>query len=145
MSEALACNVFHTFCKRFAETLFGAWIRMPEGEDLIETTGAYAAVGFPGAVGSADVTHVPLGRVSHSHGRIYTGKEGFPTLAYEATVDHAMRVRAVTKGYPGTVNDKTIVRFDKGPLAIRENDTYKGMAYKLHRRDGSAFMQMGHI
>ena len=114
-----------------------------EGEDLKETTEAYEAVEFPGAVGSTDVTHVPLGRVSHSHGRVYTGKEGFPTLAYEAAVDHAMHVRAVTKGYPGTVNDKTIVRFDKGALAIREADIYKSMPYKLRRQDGSEFVQKG--
>lgn len=59
------------------------------------------AVGFEGAGGTTGVTHVAVWRLPPSHSRVYTGKEGFPTLADEATVDHAMRVRAVTKGYPG--------------------------------------------
>jgi hypothetical protein len=44
--------------------------------------------------------------------RYFTGKEHFPTIAYEATVDHSGRVLGVTKGFPGAKNDKTIVRFD---------------------------------
>ena len=79
-----------------------------------------------------------LGRVSHWHGRVHTDKEGFPTLAYEAMVDHAMRVRAITKGYPGTVSDKTIVRFDKGALAIREADIYKRCDVLTQKFDYSA-------
>ena len=46
VSEATAGKAFHIFCKCFAAELFCAWIKLPEGEDLKETTEAYEAVGW---------------------------------------------------------------------------------------------------
>lgn len=45
--------------------------------------------------------------------------QGTPTRAYEVVVDHTKRIRAATAGFPGSWNDKTIVRFDGPVQALR--------------------------
>ncbi|CAM9384052.1 unnamed protein product [Choristocarpus tenellus] len=69
----------------------------------------YGAVGFPGAVGSTNVTHVRWERAPISDAPFYIGKEGYATIAYEVTVDHTGFARGVTTGFPGAKNDKTII------------------------------------
>ncbi|CAM9676535.1 unnamed protein product [Discosporangium mesarthrocarpum] len=55
-STVQAC--FHTLCKNFEKGMCKTWISAPEGEDLKDVTATFARLGFPGAVGSCDVTHV---------------------------------------------------------------------------------------
>ena len=43
---------------------------------------------------------------------LHTGKEGYPTIAYNVSVDHRGNVFFVTPGSYGSCNDKTIIRFD---------------------------------
>ncbi|CAM9592703.1 unnamed protein product, partial [Sphacelaria rigidula] len=69
-------------------------------------------LGFTGAIGSTDVTHIKWAACPYSWEKQYTGKEGFATIAYQAIVDHTGRVLAATKGYAGSMNDKTIIRYD---------------------------------
>ncbi|CAN0178702.1 unnamed protein product [Ascophyllum nodosum] len=68
--------------------------------------------------------------------RSYTGKEGFPTIAYQVTVDHSGRVLAVTRGFAGAHNDKTIVRYDDAVQQIRENATYTERVLQLRGKNG---------
>ena len=72
----------------------------------------YHKLGFTGAMGFTDVTHVGWGMCPFTVGRSFTGKEGFPTIAFQVTVDHAGRALAVTSGFTGATNDKTIIRYD---------------------------------
>ncbi|CAN0331618.1 unnamed protein product [Pylaiella littoralis] len=83
--------------------------------------GLLPQTGFTGAIGSTDVTHVGWGMCPFTLGRSFTGKEGFPTLAFEVTVDHAGRAIGVTQGFTGATNDKTIVRYDAAVQTIRNN------------------------
>ncbi|CAN0357187.1 unnamed protein product, partial [Discosporangium mesarthrocarpum] len=83
-----------------------------EGEDLKDVTATYARLGFPGAVGSCDVTHVRWNKAPASRTVYYTGKEGFPSIAYQVTMDHTACALALTAGFAGATNDKTIVRYD---------------------------------
>lgn len=54
---------------------------------LAEVDNTHEKVGFPGAMGSVDVTHVYHSGVAHSGKVKHVGKEGYPTLAYHVTVD----------------------------------------------------------
>ncbi|CAM9952497.1 unnamed protein product, partial [Discosporangium mesarthrocarpum] len=54
--ESTVQAFFHTFCKNFAKEVYKTWISAPEDQDLKEVTATYARLGFPGAVGSCDVT-----------------------------------------------------------------------------------------
>lgn len=143
ISEQRVGQIFHEFCGKFAVHMYDKWIKLPEGEDLARVMRQYAYVGFPGAVGSTDVTHVAWGCTPQSHARSYSGKEGFPTIAFEATVDHMGRVLGVTKGFAGAQNDKTIVRFDLVVQRVRDGQPYKDVRYKLRRADGTESEEIG--
>jgi hypothetical protein len=43
---------------------------------------------------------------------VCSGKEGEPTLAYQATVNHKMRFMSDTKSFYGSTNDKAICKSD---------------------------------
>lgn len=143
MSTASIHKAFHTFCERFAAEMFDEWIRLPVGEDLEKVMAAYDKLGFTGAMGSTDVTHVAFSHVSASHARSFIGKEGYATLAYQATVDHTGRAIAVTHGFPGAHNDKTIVRFDLAVDEVRHSEPYKSKEFALRNGDGSETMHTG--
>ena len=50
---------FHAFCDRFVKELLPEWVRLPEtAEELNLVTQVFERLGFPGAVGSTDCTHV---------------------------------------------------------------------------------------
>lgn len=103
----------------------------------------YDLLGFTGAIGSTDVTHIKWSCCPFSWARQYTGKEGFATIAYQAIVDHTGRVLAVTKGYAGSMNDKTIIRYDAAVAKIKTDPVYTQKEYTLFREDGSTFTRKG--
>ncbi|CAM9609651.1 unnamed protein product, partial [Discosporangium mesarthrocarpum] len=118
---------FHTFSKNFAKRVYKTWISAPEGEDLKDFTATYARLGFPGALGSCDVTHVRWDKAPASRTVYYTGKEGFPSIAYSATVDHTRRALALTAGFAGATNEKTIVRYDPSVDRVKIHEEYTQM------------------
>lgn len=104
---------------------------------------AYDLLGFTGAIGSTDVTHIRWACCPYSWARQYTGKEGFPSIAYQAIVDHTGRVLAVTKGFAGAMNDKTIIRYDTAVAKIRRDPVYSEKVYTLFDENGQPFERKG--
>ncbi|CAM9919969.1 unnamed protein product [Pylaiella littoralis] len=137
MSKSMAAATFHKFCKNFAKEMFEEHIYLPTGTYQDEVMDCYRKLGFTTAIGSTDVTHVGWGMCPFTLGRSFTGEEGFPTLAFEVTVDHAGRAIGVTQEFTGATNDKTIVRYDTAVQTIRNNK------YKLRRADGTEFTRKG--
>lgn len=83
-------SFFHEFNRRAREELYPIHVQMPSDiKELMEIEAAYAAVGIPGACGSMDVVHIPLGACPHGLINVCTGKEGYPTLAYNVICDHS--------------------------------------------------------
>ena len=99
MSETTACVAFHRFCGHIARTLYHVHVHLPMGDAHAKVMREYDALGLTGAVGSTDVTHIKWDACPYSETVSYTGKEGFPTIAYEVTVDHSRRVLGVTRGF----------------------------------------------
>ena len=91
----------------------------------MEIEAAYAAVGILGACGSMDVVHIPLGACPYGLINMCTGKEGYPTLAYNVICDHSGRALALMPGAYGTNNDKTIVRSDETMEKVKTGDLFK--------------------
>ncbi|CAB1111571.1 unnamed protein product [Ectocarpus sp. CCAP 1310/34] len=137
MSKPMAAATFHKFCKHFAQELFEEHIYLPTGSYQDEVMCMYDKLGMTGAIGSTDVTHIGWGMCPFTLGRSYTGKEGFPTIAYQVTVDHAGRAIAITSGFTGATNDKTIMRYDAGVHTIKTDAQYTKRTYKLRRADGT--------
>lgn len=137
MSKSMAAATFHKFCKHFAKEMFAEHIYLPTGSYQAEVMRMYHQLGFTGAIGSTDVTHIGWGMCPFTLGRSYTGKEGFPTIAFQVTVDHAGRVIAITSGFTGATNDKTIIRYDAGVNTIKTDPQYTERSYKLRKADGT--------
>ncbi|CAM9175172.1 unnamed protein product [Discosporangium mesarthrocarpum] len=113
MSETTPWRVLHKFCECFRQYMFETWIGLPKSdEELQQTMEAYHLLGFTGVVGSTDVTHLSWKKCPVVDTRSYKGKKGFPTLAYEVTVDHSMRALGAICGSPGARHDKTIALYD---------------------------------
>ncbi|CAN0435614.1 unnamed protein product [Ascophyllum nodosum] len=117
MSEATVCSVFHTFCSRFAKEFNREYVNLPTGDTLTKAMGYHHMLGVSGAIGSTDGTHVKWDYCLHSFQRSYTGKEGYPTIAYQVAVDFSGRVLGTMAGFAGAHNDTTIIRYD---LAVQK-------------------------
>ncbi|CAM9831488.1 unnamed protein product [Discosporangium mesarthrocarpum] len=59
MSKSTAWRVLHKFCEWFSLHMFETWIWLSRSdEELQQTMETYHRLGFTGAVGSTDVTHL---------------------------------------------------------------------------------------
>jgi hypothetical protein len=105
--------------------------------ELDKVAKIYEILGMPGAVGSTDCTHIPLGKCPVSWKNQCTGKEGFPTLSYSMTCDHTRRIMACSGGFPGSYNDKTIARYDSFISDISQNALFKDFTYTLQTKSGA--------
>ena len=114
ISEKAMRVFFHEFCEFFSNNFYDVFVTVPSTpEELAKVTGIYRRLGFPGAVGSIDCVHVRWDKCPFALRSSCKGKEGYPSLAYEAVVDHHRRILSVTKSHYGARNDKTIIKFDK--------------------------------
>ena len=101
---------------------FDKWVTEParDAQRIAEDMEVYRRLRFPGARASVDCTHVRWNKCPDTIN--HTGKEGFPTIAYEVAVNHSKHIRSVTVGHPGTRNDKTIIRLDDFMMAIHNRE-----------------------
>ena len=111
MSAATVQAMFHKFCEHFAKEMYDEHTHLPteKNGELDHVMRQYDRLGFTGAMGSMGVTHIGWSRCPYNQARLYTGKEGVPTVGYQVTVNHAGRAVAVTEGFTGSTNDKTII------------------------------------
>ncbi|CAN0346673.1 unnamed protein product [Ectocarpus sp. 12 AP-2014] len=142
MGEATVNHMFHKFTERFAREFFPVWVRMPNEDELKDIMKTYDEVGMSGAMGSMDGTHIEWTLCPYSQRSSHIGKEGYATLVYNVAVSHDMRVLSCTRGFPGAQNDKTIIKFDKFAMAVR-NGWYKDVEYTLKGEDGADIKEKG--
>jgi hypothetical protein len=137
ISSATINKFFHRWTKKFREEMCGEHVRFPEtAEEIKEVMQPYAAVGFPGAIGCTDVVHVWWDRCPASLVNLYTGKEGYPTIAYEMTCAHNGKILYCTPGFYGSQNDKSIIRFD-GLVSKLRAGSHKNVSFQVYSADGS--------
>ena len=132
MSSAVVQGTFHQFCERFSTELYDEHISLPSPEDgeLDRVMDEYDKLGFTGAMGSTDVTHIGWSRCPYN-------QEGQPTIAYQVTVSHSGRVLAVTEGFTGSTNDKTIICGDAAVDMIRNDSRYAEKEFQVYNEDGT--------
>ena len=66
----------------------------------------YEKAGFPGVIGSVDCVHVRQWSIAANLKQTATGKEKYPSRAYEVIVNHRKLIIAVSPGFYGSWNDK---------------------------------------
>lgn len=122
MSEAssfIVRHCFKTFILNFAREFKDAFITMPTGEELEKIMAIYARLGFPGALGSMDCTHVRWLVCPRNLTNLCTGKEAFPTLSFQVVVDHARKIHHVSVSGFGSMNDINMCTVD---VIVKDDD-----------------------
>jgi hypothetical protein len=131
MGESTALNVLTKFVLSFSINFGKEFISIPEGDNLKKVMDIYAKLGFPGCVGSIDATHLKWAMCPKSLSNICNGKESFPTIAYQAVVDHSRRIFHITQGMYGSTNDITITRYDKFCRDVKQGKVFKDVEFCL--------------
>ena len=133
ISAEVLRNFFNKFCELFAAKYFDVYCNYPRSKEEIKiSTGMYARMGLPGCIGSTDCVHFGWDRCPSGEISQHKGKEGFPTLSYEVTVDRNKKIIACTTGHPGARNDQTTVKFDEFITKINEGELYKDEEYEVY-------------
>lgn len=118
--------------RAFSQSMYSEWVKVPQTREEIATAMApFKALGLHGAIASCDVVHIPWGACPAAWTNLHTGKEKVPTLAYQVCVDHLGSAISSTSGFPGSMNDKAIVRFDKFITGVRERRLFNDVSYTL--------------
>ena len=71
------------------------------------------------------------------------GKESYPTLAFNCAVSHMREFFSCTNAYPGTWNDKTLVKLDDFITSLRCDAIFTEFEYELFDADGVAYTEKG--
>eukprot|EP00956_Cyclotella_meneghiniana_P025798 scaffold54583_cov64-Cyclotella_meneghiniana.AAC.1 len=104
---------FHLFLDRMY-SVRDDYIKYPETlEDLRPIMKQYAEQFLPGCGGSIDVVHLKWSNCPAGDRNRCTGKEKFPTLAFECISDNKRRILGVSSIQYGTRNDQHIVKLDE--------------------------------
>lgn len=135
----ISCEVHRCFFIKFmtwySTVVFPTVVKMPTLEELYDNGAEYRASGFPGCVCSVDCVHVRVWGVSANLKQVSTGKEKFPSRVFEAAVNHRGIIVSATKGFYGSVSDKSIVKFDGAMMAMK-NGLYDANRYEIYNEQG---------
>ena len=127
------------FVKWYATDVFPLVVTMPDpnNEEEVRQNGAeYKAAGFTElTVASVDVVHIRQWSTDRNLLVPSTGKEKFPTRAFQVMCNHRRMFLSATTGFYGGTNDLTIVKFDNNAVAIRRG-MYRHLKTKVFNKDG---------
>ena len=140
-SEVHRC-FFTKFMSWYSTVVFPLFVRLPTLEELFDNGAEYRVSGFPGCVCSVDCVHVRVWGVSANLKQVSTGKEKFPSRVFEAAVNHRGMIVSATKGFYGSVSDKSIVKFDGAMMAMK-NGLYDGNSYQIYDDEGVLYTVNG--
>lgn len=135
---------FRSFVNLFSRENYSKYCNHPQTpEEIASAMGVFTQLGLPGCIGSTDCVHIRWERCPAGSRSSHKGKEGYPTLSYEVTVDHTKRIIAATEGHPGARNDKTIVKFDGFVTKIHQGELYADIPYNLVDNEGNIKEEKG--
>ena len=135
---------FKVFCRSFAKECYPTWVKLPSTQaEVEEKRRQYAELGLAGGIGSIDATHVGWDRAGSTEKFLFVGKEGFPTLAYQAVVDHLGIIMSWTASFIGSANDMTISMFDASLHRLRTDQLFTEHEYTLYNVHGQPFRMKG--
>lgn len=136
ISERTHRAFFTVFVTWYADTQYPLYVKLPTPEEVASNGQEYAYAGMPGVLGSIDVVHVRQWAVTANLKQFATGKEKYPSRAFEVMVNHRKLIISVSIGFYGSVVDKTIVKFDETMRKIRDG-YYASYTFEYYDSDGS--------
>ena len=126
-----------TWVTEFVHRRWTDFVYPPEGEELKKVMKVFDRLGITGAAFSMDAVHVHWARCPVTRSNFCTGKEGYPTLAFNVAVTHSKRIIAATSAQYGARNDKTLVKYDAFIDDVRSGKSLKTQPFRLRKKDGT--------
>jgi hypothetical protein len=145
ISMATINRFFKKFIKRFARDEYNRSMALPAEEDLRIILQAYERLGFPGCIGSIDCTHVPWDSVPHLLAQSHTDRHSMKTRIFQIAVTHARRILSVSRGFPGSTNDKTVCSTDEFIHNVRFKHPYNDHTFRLRDEIGRQTLHSGSL
>ena len=103
----------------------------------------YRLLGFPGACGSMDATHVHWAACPKHLTNLCKGKEPYPTLAFMVIVNHNQRILYVSNSVWGAENDIGISHNDEFIQSIISGGKLAEESYLLYNEKGQPIKTTG--
>ena len=140
LSRVSFTNFAKKFCHCLRHHLTDVWLQHPcSPAELREVSAAFAKKGFPGCCGSTDGVQIPWEGCPYAYRASFTGKEGYPTLGFNVTVAHDLRILHVCSMFAGRFNDKTKVLYDDYVSYLRGGSSH--LEYETIALDGYRTLQ----
>ena len=136
IAESTVNKFFKMFITNYANSLYSKWVYVPEGEELDAVVKVYEHMGFPGCIGSMDVTHIYWDKCPERLRFLCKGKEGKPTVAFQAVVEHTKRIQHISKPFYGATNDITITYQDTYPMKLLSKQVHADRVFQTYNRTG---------
>ena len=133
---------FNKFIEWYSTKVFPTVVKMPTLDEVYNNGAEYRVAGFPGCICSVDCVHVRVWGVSANLKQVSTGKEKFPSRVFEAAVNHRGIIVSATRGFYGSVSDKSIVKFDGAMMAMK-NGMYEKNTYEIYNEEGKIITVSG--
>ena len=136
ISESTVNKFFHQFITNFANAVYDKYVYVPDGAELDAVQEVYSRMGFPGCVGSMDCTHVFWDKCPERLKFLCKGKEGKPSVAFQAVVDHTRRIHHISKPFYGATNDISITYQDTYPMKLLGKTIHAERVFQTYNREG---------
>ena len=130
ISESRANNFFKTFNAAFKREFADMFIKPLEDEEMLRSMKIYSMIGLPGCIGSIDNTFVPWESCAFNLKNVCSGDKGQGWL-YEVSVTHNGEVIAIEGPTPGSVNDKTSVKYSTFVNQLKSREIYSSVYFTI--------------
>ena len=121
----------------FVDHFYDEWVRPPDQEETKAEEEYAAKIGMPGMIGQMDAVHLAWDACPAGARGEHAGKEGYPTKAFNCVCSSRRLFYSCSEAYPGTVNDKTMVKSDDFIKALKVDPLYSEYEYTVFDRDGA--------
>jgi hypothetical protein len=128
--------MFKQFLENYSKAYFDKYVYVPEGADLDRVVEDYTRMGFPGCVGSMDVTHIMWKQCPSSLRHVCTGRYHCPSVAFQMVCDHTRRIHHVSRPFYGATNDITITYNDSYPRDVMLGNVHADRVFSTYDREG---------
>lgn len=128
---------FHLFWSAFRSHLYAPWVYFPKNTaGALSSLLPYSRLGFPGAVGSVDCTHIAWARCHAMRSSQYSGRSKKPTIVYQVVCNHNRRIMHVTGGMQGTANDRLVDKYDHFTRDLQAKVILSDVSFSLYDSAG---------
>ena len=113
-------------------------VYVPEGEEMDPAIADYTEMGFPGCVGSMDVTHLmwkqcPSAALRH----VCTGRRYHcPSVVFQMVCAHTRRIHHVSQPFYGATNGISITYNDSYPREVMLGNVHQDRVFRTFDREG---------